>query len=78
MCERNIDQLLLTGPQPGTWPETQACALTRNQLATFLSVVQRPPHGATPVGAGALLKDSFFKLYLFVYLACLVCSNVSS
>ena len=28
MSERNIDQLPLTRPQLGTWPATQACALT--------------------------------------------------
>ena len=28
--EGNIDWLPLTYPQPGTWPATQACALTRN------------------------------------------------
>ena len=31
MCERNIDLLPLAHPQLGTWPATQACALTRNQ-----------------------------------------------
>ena len=30
MCKRNIDQLPLTHPQMGTWPATQACALTGN------------------------------------------------
>ena len=29
MYKRNIDWLLLTWPQPGTEPATQACALTR-------------------------------------------------
>ena len=29
--ERNINQLPLTCPQLGTWPATQACALTRNR-----------------------------------------------
>ena len=31
--ESNIDQLPLTWPQLGTWPTTQACALTRNQTS---------------------------------------------
>ena len=31
MCKRNIDLLPLTRPQPGTWPTTQACALTGNR-----------------------------------------------
>ena len=30
MCERYINRLPLTCPQPGTWPVTQACALTGN------------------------------------------------
>ena len=30
MCHRNINRLPLTCPQPGTWPATQARALTRN------------------------------------------------
>ena len=34
MCQRNIDQLSLIHPQPGTWPTTQACAL-RIKLVTF-------------------------------------------
>ena len=36
MCERNIDRLLLTGPQPGTWPATQVCALIGNQTSNLL------------------------------------------
>ena len=31
--ERNIDQLLLAYPQPGTWPMTQACGLFGNQTS---------------------------------------------
>ena len=30
MFERNIDWLPLAHPQPGTWPTTQACVLTRS------------------------------------------------
>ena len=30
MCKRYIDQLPLACPQLGTWPATQACALTGN------------------------------------------------
>ena len=30
MCERNTDWLSVTRPQLGTWPATQACALTEN------------------------------------------------
>ena len=35
MCDRNIDQLLLASPQLGTWPITQACALTGNQTGNL-------------------------------------------
>ena len=31
MCERYIDWLSLAHPQQGTWPATQACALTGNR-----------------------------------------------
>ena len=31
MCERYMDWLPLTYPQAGTWPASQACALTGNQ-----------------------------------------------
>ena len=30
MCQRNTYRLPLAHPQPGTWPATQACALTGN------------------------------------------------
>ena len=35
MCERNTDWLPLAHSQLGTWPVTQACALTRSQSVTF-------------------------------------------
>ena len=31
MCERSMDGLPPARPQLGTWPSTQACALTGNQ-----------------------------------------------
>ena len=40
MCEIHMDQLPLTHPQLGTWPKTQAYALTGNQ--TFDLFVHRP------------------------------------
>ena len=40
MCERYIDQLSLTHPQLGTWPPSQACALTGNR--TDNPLVRRP------------------------------------
>ena len=36
MCERYINWLPLTCPQLGTWPATQACALTRNWTCDIL------------------------------------------
>ena len=36
MCDRYICHLLLAQPQLGTWPATQACALTGNQLCDLL------------------------------------------
>ena len=40
MCKRYIHQLPLTHPQLGTWPTTQACALTGNRTSDPL--VGRP------------------------------------
>ena len=39
-CERHIDQVPFTCPQPGTWPTTQASALTGNHTGDPL--VHRP------------------------------------
>ena len=36
MCERNIGWLPLAHSQMGTWPATQACALTRNPTSDLL------------------------------------------
>ena len=36
MCEMYIDWLLLHCPQLGTWPATQACALTGNRTGNSL------------------------------------------
>ena len=44
MCERHINQLPLACPLLGTWPATQACALTRNQTRDLL--VCRPEFNA--------------------------------
>ena len=40
MCKRNMDRLPLTRPQLGTWPATQACALTGNHTSNLS--VHRP------------------------------------
>ena len=36
MCHINMDRLPLTCPQVGTWPATQARALTRSQSGDLL------------------------------------------
>ena len=36
MCKRNMDRLPLAHPQLGTWPTTQAWALTGNQTSNLL------------------------------------------
>ena len=57
MCERYINWLPVTQPQPGTWPATQACALIGNQNINFL--VHRPalnPLSHTSQGCFIILK----------------------
>ena len=52
MCERYIDWLPLTCPQPVTWPISQTCALTGNQPFSFQDNAQpTEPHqsGLTPL-----------------------------
>ena len=51
MCERYIDWLSLSCPQPGTQPVTQACALTGNQTSD-LSVCGRMPNQLSHTGHG--------------------------
>ena len=58
--ERNIDVLekrwltaFCTRPQPGTWPTTQACALTWNWTRTFPFVGPHPAPWAPPVRASS-------------------------
>ena len=36
MCDRYVDQLPLACPPLGTWPTSQACALTGNQTNNLL------------------------------------------
>ena len=48
--ERNIDRLPLHPLQPGTWPTTQACALTGNQIGDPL-LCGPAPNQTTPVRA---------------------------
>ena len=58
MCERHIDWLPLTHPEPGTRPATQACALTGNQTTDPL--VRRPalnPLSHTSQGESVLFLE---------------------
>ena len=48
MFQRYINQLPLTHLQLGTWPSTQACALTGIKPATFRFAGQHSIHWATP------------------------------
>ena len=53
MCERNTDQLSFAHPQLGTWPTTQACALTRN-LTNDLSVCRLTLNPLSHTSQGSL------------------------
>ena len=48
MCKRNIGWLPLACPQSGTWPTTQACALTGNPTSDLSLWGTCPTHGARP------------------------------
>ena len=50
MCERDTNRLPLAGLQLGTWPATQACALTGNQTdnLSVASVQSTEPHQPGP------------------------------
>ena len=71
MCERNSDWLPLALPQWGTWPTTQACALTRNQtrgLSVYGIMPQTLSHMKSHQGVGFLnvIQDSnsyFFNVF---------------
>ena len=69
--KRNIDQLLLPCPQLGTWPTTQACALTRNQTGK-LSVCGTTSNPLSDTSQGSLkvsetvLPIQLFRGYLWV------------
>ena len=67
-CERNSSWLLLTCPQLGTWPATQACALTRN-LTSNLSVRRLALNSLSYTSqdnSSFLFKKIFLKI-LFIY-----------
>ena len=62
--ERNIDQLLLTCPQLGTWPAAQACALTGDQTRNLLICrLVLNPLSHTSQGSASILS---FRIY-FAY-----------
>ena len=57
MCEIYINQLPLAHPQLGTWPATQACALTSNRTSyLFWFAGQCLTHWATPARANSHFK----------------------
>ena len=62
MWERNISCLPLAHPWPGTWPATQACALTGNQTSN-LSVhrpMLNPLNHSSQGSVGTVLKKNIF------------------
>ena len=78
MCERYIDWSPLARPQLGTWPTTQACALTGNRTCDIL--VCKPElsvHRATPARADLLLTRLFCLINIHVGLKFLIFSYVS-
>ena len=60
MCERYTDPLPLTRPQVGTWPTTQACALTGNQTSDLS--VHRP--ALNPLSHTSQGKVIYFILHM--------------
>ena len=60
MCERIIDRLTLTRPQPGIWPATQACALTGNQTGDLL-VCGTMPNPLSHTSQGSLSLRPFLR-----------------
>ena len=52
VCYRYINRLPLTCHQLGTWPTTQACALTGNQTGIFQFATCSSVHLTTPARAG--------------------------
>ena len=57
MCQRDINQLPLARPLLGTWPATQACALTGNPTGDLL--VHKP--APNPLSHTSQAKVVFFK-----------------
>ena len=55
MCGRNTDRLPLACPQPGTWPATEAHALTGDQIGN-LSVCRMVPNPLSHADQGLWVK----------------------
>ena len=70
MCERYIYQLPLARPLLGTWPTTQACALTRNQTGDLLvcSLALNPLSYTSQGICPFLFCLKFFLMYLLIML----------
>ena len=66
MHERNIYWLPLACPCQGTWPTTQACALTRNQTGDLWFAGQHPTHQATPVREYVDFFKNKYSKYIFL------------
>ena len=67
MCKRYINGLPLTHPQLGTWPTTQAYALTGNQtgnLGSWASAQSTEPHQPGPKCIYSYLKKKLNGPYI--------------
>ena len=80
VCERNIERLHLTRPKLGTWPATQACALTGNWTSNLLvcGTMLTEPHQSGLVGISymllsPLLPNLFVNLYQFLSMVIYTC-----
>ena len=56
MCKRYMDRMPIARPQPGTWPSTQASALTGNRTSNLLV----PRLALNPLSHTSQGKDPFF------------------
>ena len=75
MCERYINQLPLTRPQLGTWPATQAFALTGSQTSDLSLGPQASAQCTEPHQPGQEL--SFLKHHLNCYIFYNSCTTYS-
>ena len=63
---RNMDQLTLACPQPGTWLTTQAYALTQNQTGN-LSVCSTTPNPLSYSNLGEVYQEKLHLIYPLRY-----------